>query len=225
MNDDPALLRRYAQDGAEDAFSELVSRHLGLVYHAALRQLGGDTRRAEEAAQAVFIDLARKASKLSRRPSLAGWLHTSTRFVATNLKRTEHRRQVREQEAFAMNEALSPDRSDADWQRLRPVIDDALHELGERDREAVLLRYFEGMNFAAVGAKLSLSEDAARVRVERALEKVRRASGARAVVTAASGLVSGNLFPAAQPAVNPSGGVVVCGNSTGGAYVLPQPCS
>ena len=202
MNDDAALLDRYARDGSEDAFSELVSRHLGLVYHAALRQVAGDTRRAEEVAQTVFIDLARKAAQLSRRPCLVGWLHTSTRFAATNLRRAEHRRQIREREAFAMHEIQSASPVDAAWERLGPVIDDALHDLGERDREAVLLRYFEGLTFAAVGAKLSVTEDAARIRVERALEKIRRSLAHRGVNSTATALatVLGGHAAVAAPA-------------------------
>ena len=201
MNDDAALLEHYARSGAEDAFSELVSRHLALVYHAALRQVAGDTRRAEDVAQAVFIDLARKAAHLSRRPCLVGWLHTSTRFAATNLRRAEHRRQIREREALAMHEIQSASPIDTAWERLRPVIDDALHDLGERDREAVLLRYFEGLTFAAVGAKLSVTEDAARVRVERALEKIRRALAHRGVTSTSAALatVLGGHAAAAAP--------------------------
>ena len=175
MTDDAELLRRYAEEKSEEAFAELVERHLGLVYHAALRQCGGDAYRAQDVAQAVFADLARKAATLARRPVLAGWLYTSTRYAAAQAVRTEVRRQAREQEAHAMSEILSGIDAEpaADWEQLRPVIDDALHGLGERDREAVLLRFFEGRSFADVSAKLSVSEDAARMRVDRALERMR----------------------------------------------------
>src|SRR5260221_14117309 len=173
MTDDAESLRRYAGNRDEDAFAELVRRHLGLVYHAALRQCGGDVHRAEDVAQTVFTDLARKAAKLARRPVLAGWLYTSTRYAASQAVRGEARRQAREQEAHAMNELLAdtPAHGEpvAEWERLRPVIDDALHALSERDREAVLLRFFESRAFAEAGAKLFLSEDAARMRVERPL--------------------------------------------------------
>lgn len=125
MNDDAALLHRYAAKGSQDAFADLVRRHLSLVYHAALRQTGGDTHRAEEVAQRVFTDLARKAAALSHRPLLVAWLHTATRHAAAELLRTELRRQAREHAAFAMNEIeLAPEPA-ADWERLRPLIDDA----------------------------------------------------------------------------------------------------
>lgn len=204
MTDDAELLRRYAGTCDEAAFAELVRRHLGLVYHAALRQCGGDVHRAEDVAQAVFTDLARKARKLAHHTVLTGWLYTSTRYAAAQAVRTEARRQAREGEARVMSEIWPDNRSEfgAEWEKLRPQIDDALHSLGERDREAVLLRFFEGRPFAEVGAKLSLSEDAARMRVERALEKLRATLVRRGITstTAALSVVLANHATAAVPA-------------------------
>ncbi len=190
MSDDAELLRRYADTRDETAFAELVRQHLGLVYHAALRQCGGDAHRAEDVAQMVFADLARKSEKLSRRPVLAGWLYTSTRYAAAQAVRTEARRQAREREVHAMNQLLSENNSEpaSEWERLRPVIDDALHALGERDREAVLLRFFEARGFAEVGRRLAVSEDAARMRVERALEKMRTTLSRRGVISTTTAL-------------------------------------
>lgn len=166
---DSDLLRAYVEDGREAAFSELVVRHLGLVYRSALRQLGGDSHAAQDVAQAVFTLLARKASGLLNHTSLVGWLHTTTRRMAKDTIRSATRRGRREQEAMTMN---SPETA-PNWQVLDPVIDDALAELEEPDRTAVLLRYFSGLPFAAVGAKLGIAENAARMRVDRALEKLR----------------------------------------------------
>lgn len=163
MNDDAALLRRYTEGRDEGAFAELVQRHLSLVYGAALRQLDGAAHRAEEVTQFVFTDLARKADSLSRRTELAGWLYTSTHFAAAKLKRTEQRRQWREQEASTMHELLSDSAPQVDWQRLRPVLDAAMHELGDGDRDVILQRFFQGRRFAEVGETLGLSEDAARM--------------------------------------------------------------
>src|SRR5438270_11438820 len=101
---DAQLLRRFVVDGHEAAFSELVSRRIDLVYSAALRQLGGDTHRAEDVTQLVFIDLARKARTLARHPSLLGWLYTSTHHAAVNTIRVEQRRQRREEEAHIMDD-------------------------------------------------------------------------------------------------------------------------
>src|SRR5688572_19079399 len=97
--DDMILLRRYVESRAEEAFAELVRRHVSIVYHAALRQTRGDTMLAEDATQAVFVDLARKAGSLTDRPVLTGWLYTSARFAAAKVLRGEARRQRREQEA------------------------------------------------------------------------------------------------------------------------------
>jgi RNA polymerase sigma factor (sigma-70 family) len=173
MSDDAELLRRYAEQRSEAAFAELVRRHLNLVYSAAVRLTRGDAHRAEDVVQLVFTDLARKAAALSRRPVLAGWLYTSTHYATAKILRTEQRRQTREQEAQAMHELLSNAAPEADWDRLHPVLDAAMRELSERDREAVLLRFFEGRGFAEVGAKLNLTENAARMRVDRALDKLR----------------------------------------------------
>src|ERR1700687_416383 len=106
MIDDNELLLRYAEQGSEPAFAELVQRHLGLVYHAALRQVGGDTHRAQDVAQTVFTDLARKAPTLTGRATLTGWVHTSTRFAAAKVRRADFSRLRHEQEATTMNALL-----------------------------------------------------------------------------------------------------------------------
>ena len=214
MNDDAELLRQYADQGSEEAFAELVRRHLSLVYHAALRQTGGDAHRAQDVAQEVFTGLARKARSLAQRPTLAGWLHTSTRYAALQSLRTERRRQTREQEIFAMTDSIQPDSSAADWERLKPVVDEALHALNERDREAVLLRYFEGRPFAEVGAKLSVTEDAARVRIDRALDKLRATLARHGVTSTAAALAlalagqAGAAVPTGLAATVTSGALV-----------------
>lgn len=195
--DDVALLRRYAVEGAEDAFRVLVERHLGLVYEAALRQLQGAEHRAQDVAQSVFVDLARNAAALARRQEILGWLYTSTHYAAAKLKRTEQRRAQREQEAHAMHELDSPSPA-PDWDRLRPVLDDALLALPEADRAVILLRFFQQRRFADLGRQLGLSENTARMRLERALEKLRAALGQRGITSTAAGL---GLALASQPAV------------------------
>lgn len=199
MIEDSELLRRYAVEHSEEAFAELVRRQVGLVYYAALRQTG-DASLAEDVTQTVFTDLARKAASLAGRPVLTGWLYTSTRFAALKARRAERRRMFREQEAHAMQELIQ-DSPAADWERLRPVIDEALHTLDEREREAVLLRFFEGRSFAEVGAKLVFTEDGARKRVERALDKLHAALAQRGVTstTAALGVALANQAGVAAP--------------------------
>ena len=193
MTPDSELLSRYARTHSEDAFAELVRRHVNLVYSAALRQVNGDAHHAQDVAQTVFTDLARKASSLTRRETLTGWLYTSAHFAAAKIARTESRQRDREEKFMCepmqnSGTGVSPvhPAPEADWQQLRPVLDDAMHELKEVDREAILLRFFENRQFAEVGAKLGLNENAARMRVERALEKLRDIFAKRGVTTAAA---------------------------------------
>lgn len=172
MSDDIELLRRYVVEKSEAAFAELVRLHLGLVYHTALRHLNGDTHAAEDVAQSVFTDLARKAASLTDRPLLAGWLHVSARYAALQHVRSTRRREVREKEAQLMQETNQTDETPMGWDQLRGVIDEALLALKPRDREAVLMRYFEGRDYPAVAARLNLSASGARICVERALDKM-----------------------------------------------------
>jgi RNA polymerase sigma factor (sigma-70 family) len=197
---DGELLQRYVRDRSETAFAELVRRHLSLVYSAALRQVNGDTQLAEDVTQSVFTDLARKAAKLVSHPSLTAWLYTSTRFVAANTRRTERRRSTREQEALAMNTMLSLPEPQPEWLQLRPLLDEAMHQLDEPDREAVLLRHFENCSFAEIGKKIGLTENAARMRVDRALERLHvilAKQGTVFTLAILAGLLSANAVGAA----------------------------
>ena len=179
---DAQLLRDYAERGSESAFSELVRRHTAFVYSAAWRQVGS-TDLACEIAQIVFTDLSRKASTLAgtfrEESSLAGWLHRSTRYAALYHLRTDRRRLAHERQAMEQFLANSESESDsdsgsaADWERIRPVLDEAMAELSDPDRDALLLRFFKNQDFRDVGAALGLSDDAAQKRVTRALEKLR----------------------------------------------------
>ncbi|MSU49735.1 MAG: TonB family protein [Opitutus sp.] len=191
MIDDAELLRRYADESSEEAFAELVRRHVNLVFSAALRQVNGDAHLAQDAAQLVFSDLARKADELTGHRVLAGWLFTSTRFAAAKLVRGERRRHAREQEAQLMHEFIHDDpAARLDWQQVRPVLDEALGELNESDREAILLRFFEGRDFARVGSVLNISDNTARMRVERALDKLRVLLERRGVTSTSAALAA-----------------------------------
>jgi RNA polymerase sigma factor (sigma-70 family) len=185
---DAELLRLHAETGDETAFGELVARHVDLVYSAALRQVGGDSALAQDVSQSVFILLARQARALSRRASILGWLYTTARYQANHAVRAERRRRNREQEATAMHEFEST--PDINWEELHPVLDAAMHELSESDREVMLLRYFKGLELRAVGAAVGVSEEAARKRVDRALEKLRGVLRQRGVASTSAALVA-----------------------------------
>jgi len=167
--DDWQLLQEYAKDGSESAFTAIVNRHLNLVHSVAMRQVN-NPQLAEEISQAVFILLARKAAGLRPGAILAGWLFRTTRFVARRTLRTEYRRQRREKEAHEMQMLASPDQA---WNRIGPQLDEALENLHRRDRDAVLLRFFENKSHGEVGAAMGLTEEAARKRVNRALDRLR----------------------------------------------------
>jgi RNA polymerase sigma factor (sigma-70 family) len=198
---DAQLLRDYAERDAEAAFAEIVTRHTDLVYSAALRQVYSPDL-ACDVTQSVFTDLARKArivsANLSPEASLVGWLYRGTRFAARDLYRNEARRTQRER--LAMEQLLSAPESTPDWEQLRPVLDDAMSELDDTDRDAVLLRYFKNHDLRTVGATLGISDDAAQKRVSRAVERLREFFAKRGVTVGASGLavvISANAVQAA----------------------------
>jgi RNA polymerase sigma factor (sigma-70 family) len=186
MDNDATLLRRYAEDRSEAAFSELVRRHLDLVYGAALRRTGGDAHRAADVAQQVFGALARDARRLSRHAAIPAWLHTATRNAALNLMISEHRRKARE--SAAAEAAPEAPGEPADWERLKPVLDEAIDELPGPDREAVVLRFLERREFSEIGMALRMSADAARMRTSRALEKLRALLERRGITSTAAAL-------------------------------------
>ncbi|HEX4263364.1 MAG TPA: sigma-70 family RNA polymerase sigma factor [Verrucomicrobiae bacterium] len=171
LTDNRKLLRDYTDRDDEAAFRELVERYIDLVYSAALRRVSGNAVLAEDVTQTVFTDLARKARSLHEVEFLGGWLHRHAGFVASNLLRSEQRRQIREQQAVQMNALL--DSPDALWQQLEPVLDETIDALAPSDREAIVLRFFERQDFRSLGTALGISEDAAQKRVSRALDKLR----------------------------------------------------
>ena len=187
---DAQLLRAFAERADQAAFRELVTRHTDFVYSAALRQVESSAI-AGDLAQSVFTDLARKAQSLAEKitgdSSLAGWLHRSTRYAALNHLRDARRR--RENERQAMEQLLTNSDSAADWEQIRPALDEALDSLAEEDREALLLRYFKNHDFCAVGHALGVSDDTAQKRVSRAVERLREFFAKRGVTVGAGGLV------------------------------------
>ncbi len=168
----------YARARSEEAFAELVRRHVDLVYSAALRMVG-EAHHAEDVTQAVFVALAQNSSRLAQHPVLSGWLHRTAQNLAANSIRTNVRRQLREQEAIAMNEP-SAEEPDA-WNDIAPHLDAVLNELNESDRDAVFLRYFEKKSAREIAARFGISDEAAQKRVNRAVERLREAFTRRGI--------------------------------------------
>jgi len=212
------LLQAYARERSEPAFEALVSRYLDLVHSAALRQVR-DPQLAQEVSQAVFIVLARKAGRVSRHTSLAGWLFRTTRFVAARAVRTEQRRRWREREAVIMQ---TPSHSAELWAEVEPMLDEAVAQLPRRDRDAILMRFFLRQNLKEVGAKLGTSEEAAKKRVARAVEKL-RAFFARHGFTISGALLTSALASQAVQAAPPGTSDAVTRAVHAGAAALPAP--
>lgn len=199
MNDDAELIRRYVDDHSDAAFIQLVERHIGMVHATALRRLGGDRQLAEDVAQSVFFDLARKASSLRHRSSLAGWLYWSAHAASAAVVRRERRRKARELKAHHMGTTLPTNDLPPDWEKLRPVLDDAVTKLAASEREAIVLRFFQRCSFADVGRALELSEEAARKRVDRSLDKLRRILIGQGIASTTSALGSALLAAGPEP--------------------------
>jgi RNA polymerase sigma factor (sigma-70 family) len=180
---DAELVQRYAADNSEASFQAIVSRYLPLVYSAAVRQVRNPAM-AEDVAQVVFIVLARKAAHLSSGTVLPAWLFRTTRHVASRALRTEIRRQKREQEALHMQTTETNDL----WEQITPHLDEAMNHLGDIDRGAVILHFFENKRLREVGAALGMTEDTAQKRVSRAVEKLRKLLFKRGVVLPAVAL-------------------------------------
>jgi RNA polymerase sigma factor (sigma-70 family) len=171
--DDRELIAAYVRDGSNTAFGELVRRHIAWVYSIANRQVG-NAALAEDVAQSVFVLLARKAGSLQSQTVLAGWLFRTTRFVANRALRAERRRRLREQTAARMIQTITtPHINEAGWDKLEPQIDEAVANLSESDRLAILLRFYEKKSLVEVGGHLGVSEEAAKKRVSRAIERMR----------------------------------------------------
>jgi len=195
---DAELLERFARNQSEAAFAELVERHVGLVYSTAYRKTD-NPEHAQDITQAVFIILARKAGSLGPKTVLPGWLYHTARLTAANLQRAELRRLRREQEAF-MQSTMTESAPEVLWRELSPLLEDAMAGLGATDRDAIVMRYFQNRSLAEVGAALGASADAAKMRVSRALEKLRKFFNKRGVVSTTAiiaGVISSNSVQAA----------------------------
>jgi RNA polymerase sigma factor (sigma-70 family) len=169
--DDMTLVRAYVRHHSETAFATLVARHINLVYSVALRQVG-NPQLAEDITQTTFIILSQKAKSLSVNIILSGWLCRTARFVSANALTLQRRRQAREQEAYKQS-MLNETQSNA-WTQIEPLLETALAQLGEKEHNAIILRFFEGKDLRTVGAEQGASEDATRMRINRALERMRR---------------------------------------------------
>jgi RNA polymerase sigma factor (sigma-70 family) len=212
---DNELLAQYARNSSEEAFAVLVARHVNLAYSVALRHVA-NPHQAEEITQVVFLILAKKAGSLSPNTVLTGWLYRTARLTAANYLRMENRRQRREQEAY-MQSLVNEFQTDV-WTEIAPMLDVALEHLGNRERNAVLLRFFEAKSLKEVGDALRASEAASQKIVERALKKLRTFFTKRGIVLSAAtlmGVLSAHSVQAAPPTLAQS--IITAGMHKGAA--------
>ncbi len=187
--DDMRLLRRYVEIGSQKAFAELTGRHLPWIYAMCRRTLR-DKHLAEDASQAVFVLLARRAGTLSEQTRVAGWLFNTTRFVLKDVRKSEGRYQRRQGVARDLARKrfeTEPEETDRIDPRLQAALDDGLSLLGERDRQALLMHFYEGLTLPQMGDRLAISRDGAKKRVSRALARLRQLLGKRASAESAGG--------------------------------------
>lgn len=188
MMSEKELLQAFTDDRSEDAFAQLVRRYAGLVYSTARRRLA-NTSLAEDITQIVFIRFAKNPPRLKNPAALAAWLHRTTVHATIDLWRSETRRRAREMEAVVM-EPATPETNL--WDEISPKLDEALDQLNEDDRQALLLRFFNQKSMREVGVTLGVSEDAAKMRVSRALDRLRTQMGTS--VAACTAVVLGTLL-------------------------------
>lgn len=179
------LLRDYLDNNSEAAFTELLNRHLGLVYSAVLRRVN-DRHAAQDLTQSVFCLLVQKAPRLSKQTVIVGWLYRTACLKASEYIRSENRRQHRERSTIMIPDAATT--SDDDWERTAPHLEEAMRLLDEQDRLAVLLRFFNRKPLREVGRVLGMSEDAARMRVNRALDRLRKQLASQGIHCAGTAL-------------------------------------
>lgn len=218
---DARLLRRFKREDSQAAFAALAARHYKMVYSVCLRDVR-DAAVAEDAAQAVFLVLARKAPALRDDGSLTGWLYQTARLVSKNALRRERRVRQKEQRVAQQMARETRTGQDGLWEQIDPSLHAALDALGGVEREAVLLRFFDGLSLTETGAALGLSEDAARMRVTRALEKLRRflvKEGVTVSVAVLAGLLADKSAQAAPVSAVPRAIQTTTGSATASPHV------
>jgi RNA polymerase sigma factor (sigma-70 family) len=186
---DEQLIRQFADTGDDDAFAQVVRRNIDWVYSMSLRLAHGDHAAADDISQAVFILLARKSRTMGSNAVLRRWLFVSTRLCFRALQRQERRLRARELRSAQLRRDAEPS-CPPDWQLLAPSLDALVAKLASADRDAILMRFYLGMSFAKIGEALRISEDAARKRLARAVERLRKMFARRGITSAAVALAT-----------------------------------
>ena len=210
-HDDSRLLARWALEGSEEAFAEIVRNYQRLVLGAALRRTG-DAELARDVAQQVFATLAAKARSLTGRPNLAGWLYQATSYIAARAAQAERQRRERQQN---FGEPAAGEPHDTQW----PLVEEALGALSATDRESLVLHYFQDLAYPEIAATLGIRETAARKRVSRALRSLEGQMRRRGLRGAIAGLLAGAA--AQQGATSAQAGLASAALAASGSVSAP----
>jgi RNA polymerase sigma factor (sigma-70 family) len=197
--EDCELLTAYVRHRSEEAFTALVKRYVNLVYSTALRQLHSPDQ-AQDATQAVFLILARKAGSIPRAAVLSGWLYRTARYVAMEAMRAEKRRKIRETIMAEQTERDKTESTEFAWSQIAAHVDRSMEQLSGPDRDAILLRYFEGKSIREISVTLGIGEEAAKKRVGRALERLRGCLAQHGIKNSSTVLGAALTTYAIQPA-------------------------
>ncbi|MBT5705546.1 MAG: sigma-70 family RNA polymerase sigma factor, partial [Verrucomicrobia bacterium] len=196
MNSDQQLIQNYLESQSQEAFSELVDRYVRLVWATASR-VTQSSLHADDITQQTFLLLAKKANQLVDASNLAGWLHRTTYLLALNQRRADQRRLAHHREA---HQIMSNDSTSTDsWREIAPQLDACLQALSERERSFLLMRFFRNFKWSQVAQFHQISEGAAKMQVQRSLQKLRRQLQRSGVLVSSLSLYAGLHANAAPP--------------------------
>lgn len=213
------LLQEFARNGSQPAFAALVARHVNMVYSAARREVGDGL--ADDVTQAVFIVLVQKAARLREDVVLAGWLFNVVRYAAASARRAERRRKFHELRAASAAASIRQAENTHDaWNEVAPLLNRAVNSLPARDRDVIVLRYLEGRSLADVGTAMGVSEGAAKVRLSRAVAKLRSYFARRGGVTLSADALGAILLERAISAAPPTTLQLATASATAGAAAV-----
>ena len=200
---DGQLLERFVagrDESAEAGFAALVERHGPMVLRVC-RQILGDAHDAEDAFQATFLVLARRAGSVRKRESVASWLYGIAQRVARRSQADSARRREHERRRVAMTTMESSDDTDRhpseDWPELHEEVD----RLPEKYREAIVLCYLEGLTTEAAARRLACAQGTIMSRLSRGRERLRQRLTRRGLAPAVGLLTAGLSADGAKAAV------------------------